>query len=149
MLIILKGMGLQMRYSPPARVAPRLGQTGHPALDRQISEIVSLVQELRIRAAEAAASAEVLALERRLLERFKEHCAFQESLMALHRYPHHLRHRRHHEQILAESRDFLEAQDVAGGAQTRRFLDHWKLWCIVHVLQEDEAFGAFLRARAA
>jgi hemerythrin len=138
-------MEQQVRPTEPPWLATFAGKTDPPPIDRQMSEILTLVLAVSGRTGEHARPEELVAIHRQLLARFKSHCAFQESLMALCHYPHDLRHRREHQQILAESVEFLAQLAADPSAHFRRVGEKWALWSVVHVLREEEQFGTFLR----
>ena len=122
---------------------------GEERIDAEHLEMIGIINGLHNAVGRGESREAVSALLRSLLERTREHFAYEERLMAATAYPESGPHReRHHKllgivNILVENRELVDGEIVLG---TIGFFDDW---FVTHVEGDDAALGAFLRGRAA
>jgi hemerythrin len=120
---------------------------GIQELDEQHKVLVGLVNEMHQAIHQHHGTETAREILGRLGEYTRIHFAVEESLMRIFEYPGYDAHKKQHEELIRQFRDY-EAR-VAAGKQTIGFqlLHFLKLWLAQHILESDKDYGPFMLAR--
>ena len=106
-------------------------------LHREFEDILDALND----PGEADYGTHLLALHEHLLR----HCATEEAFMLQENYPHYLRHKRAHEQLLESVSEIRRQFDAGEIEAVRRYAGDLMNWFVIHATAEDAHLAAFLK----
>lgn len=111
---------------------------------KRLIEIANVIAELLHPDADQAALADAFDA---LADYTRYHCAAEEKLMALYRYPEAADHCLRHANLVGQVTDY--ANRVLAGEVTDKaaFIRFFESWLVRHIVDQDREYGAFLNAR--
>ena len=120
-------------------------QVAHMDLQhKRLIEIANVIAEHLYPDADRSALADAFDA---LVDYTRYHCAAEEKLMALYRYPETAEHRLGHSNLVSQVTGYA-TRVLAGDVPDKgAFLDFFKSWLLRHISDQDREYGGFLNAR--
>jgi len=122
---------------------------GHPEMDAQHEELVSIMQELFQSQQAINSTADTVSILDRLIAHTIEHNACEDRLMLEHGYPASAAHMHEHEALLQQINAMREEQFNQEPGLSSASMLFLKQWLFNHVLNSDRALAAFIANPAA
>jgi hemerythrin len=122
-------------------------EVGHSRIDEQHKSLVDALNSLHAAMKQGKGKDEIQRILVFLRDYTVDHFKTEEALMDLHRYPSAQAHKAIHadlvKQVAALVADFQSGKPV----MTTAVLDFLETWLTKHIMSEDMALGAFLKAK--
>lgn len=120
--------------------------TGHAILDTDHEHLVALFNQLATSVKERKGKNACVELLDRIIQHAKVHFAFEEQLMAQHRYPKADQHAAEHARLIRQAIRYL-AKFEADAPESHIPVIHFpEDWLTFHILAADKELAAFLSA---
>ncbi|MCX7167805.1 MAG: bacteriohemerythrin [Rhodocyclales bacterium] len=111
---------------------------------KRLIEIANVIAELLHPDADQAALADAFDA---LADYTRYHCAAEEKLMALYRYPEAADHCLRHASLVGQVTDYATRVLVGEVTDKAVFIRFFESWLVRHIVDQDREYGAFLNAR--
>ncbi len=118
-----------------------------PKIDSQHEKLIELVNGLHGALLGGADKTARDSLLSQLLERTRNHCAFEEELMSRYDYPGYRAHKSEHDRLTQNLVDLVERYHRGELLLSIAVVMELKCWATIHIKQSDKPFGAFLSDR--
>ena len=118
-----------------------------PEIDSQHEKLIELVNTLHGAMVGGADKATRDSLLTRLLEHTRNHCAYEEELMARYGYPGYQEHKKEHDRLTQHLVDLITRYQSGELLLSVAVVMELKGWATVHIEKSDKPLGAFLIER--